>query len=78
MLFLILRYTLWVFFFFFLVNFSEVDYLRDIILERELKIEVLEERVDFLRSALNSLDKKYRKLLDRHSKCRVKTVFLHR
>ena len=61
-----------------LVDCSEEDMLRDVILELELKNEVLVDRVDFLRSALNSLDRKYRKLIERHSKCSVKTVFLHR
>jgi uncharacterized protein (DUF608 family) len=64
--------------FFFLVAALELSNLLDAKLELEVRNENLKETVDFLRIALHKLDRKYRKLLDRHSKCKVKFVYLHR
>ena len=64
--------------FFFLVNMSDEDFLRDVIIEHELRNEALEETVQFLRSALDRLDRRYRRLVVRHSKCRPRIIYLHR
>jgi hypothetical protein len=50
--------------------FSEEAYLRDLVLELEMKNEQLLERNADLLSALSSLDKRYRKFKRKHSDCK--------
>ena len=52
--------------------------LRDKIYELSIKNELLTEQVVFLRSALCKLDRKYRRIVCKHSKCNVKFIYLHR
>ena len=52
--------------------------LRDTVYELDIKNELLSEKVIFLQSALNKLDKRYRRLVHEHSKCSVEIKYLHR
>lgn len=65
---------------FFLLSLAiEDSFWREKAIELHIKTELLEERVVFLRKALEKLDKKLRKFQNRHVDCFPrKTVFLFR
>jgi len=56
---------------------TEEDYLRDIILELEIRHELTLEKLKDCRSALSKLDKKYRSFKAEHLDCK-KPIILYR
>jgi hypothetical protein len=65
------------FFFCFYLVCTEEDYLRDIILELEIRNELLLERLSDSRAALSKLDKEHRRFKANHSDCH-KRIILYR
>lgn len=65
--------------FFVLVMLALVAYWKNKAIMNDVKIELLEENLSFVRHSINKLDKKFRKFKSRHSGCFPrKTIFLYR
>jgi hypothetical protein len=70
---------IFLFFLSFILVLEELAYWKDSSLRKDVKIELLEENLSFVRHAIGKLDKKYRKFMARHSDCFPrKIIFLHR
>jgi len=61
----------------FIIVYAEEDFLRDCILELEMKNELLIEKLADMRIAISTLDKKFRKFKSRHLDCK-KQIILYR
>jgi hypothetical protein len=61
-------------FYFFCLVCTEEDYLRDSILELEMRNELLLEKLNDMEILLSQLDKKYRKFMAKHTDCKKRFI----